>query len=526
MTARPLHDYLRQSAATYPTHTALSSGTEALSYRELDEASDALAASLQIQGVTFHDRVGLCLPKSLASVVALYATLKSGASYVPIDVRTPLMRLLSLLIDSDCRVVFTTPGIASQVVAIWPPEARMPLIKQISFPNQRPPTTDTENQNLRPASHEVVVDADRPAAILYTSGSTGQPKGVVLTHRNISCFVEWSRNHFQLQPTARIASLAPLHFDLSTFDLFAAHSSGAATVLIDEKAAMFPKAVAAILEKERISICYAVPTTWNQLANTGGLHQSPLPDLRHVLFAGEVFPLPQLRRLMNLIPHATFTNLYGPVETNVCTHYTVLTPPTDGMEEIPIGHACAHASVLLIADDGNPVSPGEIGEICVMGPSVTPGYWRQPQQTSSSRLRGNPLSYRTGDLGIQDPDGTIRFRGRRDHQVKLRGHRIDLGELEAVFCRHPKVRQAVAILDRDQEREDSLIVFVQLSAPGPSPTDLQRHAAEWLPSYARPTLVVIREDFPLTTTGKIDRTSIRNSLLSTIASGPTKQAAG
>lgn len=500
-----LSELLRNAAATHPHQVAVVAGPVSLTYRQLEAQADELAGWLRTQGLQPGDRVGLCLPKTAAALTALYGVLKAGGVYVPADVRSPPARLAGLLADAGCRLILTTPRVAEALPAHWPADTVLPALLGCPQPGAG------LSPAAEPASVETMLEcspaADAPAALLYTSGSTGRSKGVILTHRNILCFAEWGRNHFALQPADRVASIAPFHFDLSTFDLFATHRAGGTVVLLDEQAVMFPSAVVATFRKQQITVCYAVPTTWVQLLERGGLEADPPLSLRQVLFAGEVFPLPLLRRLMHALPRATFTNLYGPVETNVCTFHTLPGIPAGDATEIPIGHPLPHSPVEVLDDQFQSVPAGEVGQLCVWGPGVSPGYWGQPGLTEQSRVGGRADTYQTGDLGFRDAAGTLWFRGRRDHQVKIRGHRIELGEVEAALGSHPGVAQAVAVV-HSREGELQIVAFVQPRDGTVTEADLHPHLAGKLSLYARPHRIIVKLALPTTDSGKIDRQTL------------------
>jgi non-ribosomal peptide synthetase component F len=256
----------------------------------------------------------------------------------------------------------------------------------------------------------------------------------MLTHANISSFVEWAADIFQVSSEDRIANHAPLHFDLSIFDVFAGLARHATVHLIDDTTARFPGAIRALIDSMRISVWYSVPTALMRLEERHALKGAS--SLRLILFAGEVFPVPALRRLMDDLPTPEYANLYGPTETNVCTYYRLPGMPSAG-EPLPIGSPCEHLKVSLRDCEGAPVAPGESGEICVAGPAVMEGYWRRPDLTRAVRLPGQDNSYRTGDYGYTRADGLLMLNGRRDQQAKLRGHRIELLALEATLNAHP-----------------------------------------------------------------------------------------
>ena len=267
----------------------------------------------------------------------------------------------------------------------------------------------------------------------------------------------------------------------------------------------FAPAITRIIEEQRLSVWYSTPTALRLLADYGALDRRDLSSLRLVLFAGEVFPVPILRRLMGKLPGPRYVNLYGPTETNVCTYFIVASTPDEGAGPIPIGVAREDLAVGVFGEEGQPLHVGDVGEICVEGPGVMRGYWRRPDLTAASRLASRPDSYRTGDLGRLDTDGNFHFVGRRDHQVKIQGHRIELLEIEAQLAAHPQVAHA-AVLAIGEAGQASLVAFIATGqAPRAEAAALRRHCAERLPAWAVPGRFVFLRDLPLTSTGKLDR---------------------
>ena len=351
------------------------------------------------------------------------------------------------------------------------------------------------------------------AYILYTSGSTGHPKGVMLSHSNALSFVDWATAEFRITPSDRLSSHAPFHFDLSVFDLYAAAAASATVVLVPPTASVLPAGLRRFIDEYGITVWYSVPSVLGALARQGGLDRSPLAALRTVLFAGEVFPTGSLRRLMELMPGVRFANLYGPTETNVCTWFEVSEPPDEGAPPVPIGHAIRDDEVFAVTDDGRRAEAGELGELYVRGGTVMSGYWADPERTARS-LVDNPvgattggLVYRTGDLVVQRQDGAFEYVGRRDAQIKSRGYRIELGEIEAALHSSEHVIEAVVVAVPDEEITNRLVAYVVLSSNADAAA-VRTECATRVPPYMVPEQFEIIESMPRTSTGKIDRETL------------------
>jgi amino acid adenylation domain-containing protein len=510
-----LHQLLRDSALRDPRHEAVRCAGRSLTYRELDAASDAIAEALIEAGIRPGDRVAVHMTKRVEVVACIYGVLKAGAAYVPLDPKAPTTRVS--LVANDCRVaaVLTTPALAAALVPTLeaPPELVL-LVGDGEGPELGCPAARYDDVTARPAQRlqVPVIDAD-VAYILYTSGSTGVPKGVMLTHRNALTFVEWCFDTIGVSTDDRLSNHAPLHFDLSIFDLYLAAMGGATVVLVPEEEAYFGGSLAKFIDEERISIWYSVPSALRLLAKaTAG--PGAFPTLRTVVFAGEVYPTPHLRELRRLLPDVHLWNIYGPTETNVCTYYEVRELPEDD-RTIPIGRACGNTEVFAVTADGRLAGVGEEGELYVRGATVMKGYWGRPDKTSEV-LVPNPLPgslpdpvYRTGDLVQLRADGDYDFLGRRDHQIKSRGYRIELGEIEAALATHPQLEESVAVAVPHAEWGSAIVAWVALrNGASLTPRDVKRHVAGRLPAYMVPAVVEFLEELPKTSTGKIDRPNL------------------
>jgi amino acid adenylation domain-containing protein len=495
----PLHTPILNQSAD-PDRPILSWKHGSISYGEFRANIVRIAAWLRSEGCVHGDRVAILLPKSVEFVEAIFATMAAGAAYVPLDINSPPARIKSVLDSAEPRIVITCEPFASKLSA--KPDWKVHVIGTSDdgrgLCNYVPQRNLSENELPEPSIDDL-------AAILYTSGSTGQPKGVMLTHKNIGAFVAWAFSTFSMNQHDRLISIAPFHFDLSTLDLFATARAGASVHLLDEATLKFPAAISLAMERQQITICYAAPTIWRMLESHGRLSQVDLTALRLAIFAGEVFPMAALRQLMSTLRHPAFYNLYGPTETNVCSYYRVPELPAADATSIPIGAACENLELTIRDESGALVGTGEIGEICVAGDAVTIGYQGEPEQTLAVRVNGNGNSYRTGDLGHWDEDGMLRYRGRKDNQVKIRGNRIELSEIEAVLGSHPGVAEAMVKLESGGEYDYKLSAFVVRSASGSEEDELLQHCRQRLPLIAIPQEIRFMDSFPHTSTGKIDR---------------------
>ncbi len=478
---------------------AVSAGNVVLSYGDLQNAITLTADELRRAGIRPGDRVAIGLPKSIATLTLILGTLTVGAAYVPLNHRLPVTQLHAVLKDLRPRLLVTTNDTAEALDPSTLPGLRVGLI------NGQTGARFVHVQHFPGSTPEIASPRDL-AAVLYTSGTTGEPKGIMLSHRCMTSFVDWAADTFSVSSADRAISHAPFYFDLSVLDIFCTLNRHATLHLLDQTTTRFPGAIRAAIDKAGITMWYSVPTALAQLQARRALRG--VQSLRLVLFAGEVFPVPILRQVMEDLPAVEFANLYGPTETNVCTWYRVPSPLAADVDTLPIGQPCAHCDVRVRDLDGVPVAAGENGEICVTGPSVMLGYWQKPALTTASRVAGQPGSYRTGDLGYVRDDGELMLVGRRDQQVKLRGHRIELLALEATLNAHPAVQEAIAVATPGATN-GQLSVFLSPRGPAVTPTELREFLAARLAPYYLPDRFEFLPELPRTANGKIDRSALR-----------------
>lgn len=524
MTPYLLHQILAPGGAPSPEHLAVLDRSRSLSYGALDDASNQLANALHRQGVRKGDRVGIDLEKSLEAAIAMFGILKAGAAYVPIDPRAPARRAAFLITDCRMKGLVTT---RARLENLRPALARLPhcLIQvDAQADSGAMAWADVLRGPTAPPPDPQLIEQDL-AYILYTSGSTGEPKGVMLSHRAALSFVNWTLECFQLGPADRLSNHAPLHFDLSILDIFGAAAAGATVALVPAAVSVFPRSLADWIEAMKITVWYSVPSALTQLALNGALGRHSYASLRLVLFAGEVFPVQHLRRLMEQIPRAAYFNLYGPTETNVCTVQAVAPPAANQREPAPIGRACANTEVFAVNEQGEPLvagnegEPVQLGELYVRGPTLMQGYWGRAEQTRAM-LVPNPLHperlehvYRTGDLVRLAPNGEYHFIGRRDAQVKSRGYRIELGEVEAALYRHAGIEEAAVVAQPHAEFGCTLrAIVVGRTGAALIPGELAAFCADHLPPYMIPAEFEIRNSaLPKTSSGKVDRKALQTA---------------
>jgi amino acid adenylation domain-containing protein len=514
-----LQQLLQDSAVRYPEKPAVCARGRSLTYRELEERSNQLAHLLQQRGVRKGDRVGIYFPKCVESVVAMLGVVKAGGVYVPLDPQAPAERvgyimgncgIRGLITRSDKRRGLDEATLSSLSFSI--------LVDEAPHSSNGGGVIPWTMLAEYPASHspQVTLTETDLAYILYTSGSTGRPKGVMLTHQNALTFVEWCAEKFKITSEDRLSNHAPLHFDLSVFDVYNTLEAGATLYMITEDLALFPSRLAEAIAAQGITVWYSVPSALILLLLHADLNAEKLKQLRMILFAGEVFPMKYLQQLAERLPNIELYNLYGPTETNVCTYYKVERERLAGMDKLPIGIACENTEVFAVNDQNEIVTQaGGTGELYVRGPAVTYGYWADAEKTAKMVVPNTfqrnfeEKMYRTGDLVQLAEDGNYYFLGRRDSMIKSRGYRIELGEIESALLSHPSVKEAVAVAVPD-EIVGSRIKAVVAFHDGVSlvTAELQNYCGTRIPKYMIPEAIEFRSELPKTSTGKIDRVQL------------------
>ncbi len=510
-----LAGYLEASAKRFPHRVAVVApdGTS-LTYGELNDRANRIAGFLASRGVAPGDRVGLLLPKSARGVAAIFGILKAGAAFVPADGTAPAERIRSILADCNVRAAFVDSS--AMCVLTGGPASAMPDTTILVGT-----TAEEAKETTLPGAviwqtvleHEPLPETALPrsledlAYILYTSGSTGIPKGVMLTHRNAVSFVDWCSSVFTPDENDRFSSHAPFHFDLSVLDLYVCLKHGGTLFLISDELGKNPRELARFIAEQRLTVWYSTPSILSLMAEFGNLNRSEFETLRLVLFAGEVFPVKYLRKLVKLWPRPAYFNLYGPTETNVCTFARIpASIPDDRTEPYPIGWPCSHCSAIVLDDTRAPVAPGAEGLLYISGPSIFKGYWNRPKENASVFTeREGTRWYNTGDVVREDPQEGLVYIGRRDRMVKRRGYRIELGEIESGLYRHKQIREAAVVAAPDPESGVKIAAYLVSSVEQKtSIVELKTFCFRHLPAYMIPDVFLFLDTLPRTSTNKVD----------------------
>jgi amino acid adenylation domain-containing protein len=516
---RTLQQLFAAAVVAHPTRLAVEDAAgRSLTYGELDALTDPIRDALVAAGAGPGQRVGMCLAKSLDSVAALIGILKTGAAYVPLDVTSPMSRAAYVLHNCGIAVAFVEKQLESSLAAELASLGHSVRLVPVTRTPDRPHHIAESLTELTAPPRVAATHAGDPddlAYVLYTSGSTGRPKGVALTHENALSYVRWCAAILKPAADDRFSSHAPFHFDLSILDLYTPWTQGAALVLIDEQTAKEPMSLAKLVAERRISIWYSTPTILSAMVQAGRMDKYDYGSLKTVIFAGEVFPVVHLRRLVKLLPASVhYLNLYGPTETNVCTWYEVPRAiPEDRTDPYPIGKVCAHYEGRVIVDGGAVARRGERGELVVRGPAVMKGYWGMPEQTERAFHvdAGGGRWYRTGDIVWEDDAGDYVFAGRADRMVKKRGYRIELGEIESCLYTSPTVKEAAVIADADPDHGTRIHAFVSVKdVADASVIAFKKYCSERLPLYMVPDFFVFLDELPHTSTDKIDLQKLRH----------------
>ncbi|MEL7405447.1 MAG: 4-hydroxyphenylpyruvate dioxygenase [Cyanobacteria bacterium J06558_2] len=492
-----IHQLFESQAAKTPDALAIVFEAQQLTYRELNIHANRLAHYLQKLGVKPETLVAICVERSLEMVIGLLGILKAGGAYIPLDPSYEQERLSQVLSDSQASILLTQPELvrkipqsSAQVVSL------ASILKTIESEDRENPASDLQPDNL--------------AYVIYTSGSTGKPKGVQISHRNVVNFLSSISLELEINPLDTLLSVTTISFDISVLEIFAPLTAGARLKLVSQRVAADGAQLLKALQLSQATIMQGTPITWRLLLAAGWTQS---PQLK-ILCGGETLPLELAHQLS---PRGRdFWNLYGPTETTIWS--SIFKVELAG-GSISIGRPIANTQFYVLDRHLQPVPVGVTGELHIGGAGVARGYLNRPEFTAEkfisippqsplSKERNGDRLYKTGDLGRYLPDGNIEYLGRIDSQVKVRGFRIELGEIESVLDSHPEIKQAVVIATDDISGTKSLVAYLTADSASISTAEVRQFLKQKLPEYMVPSVLMVLEDLPLTSNGKIDRRSL------------------
>jgi amino acid adenylation domain-containing protein len=498
-----ISDLFEAQVARTPNAVAVKFGDHQLTYQQLNSRANQLAHYLRRLGVGPEIRVAICLERSLEMIVGLFGILKAGAAYVPLEPTYPSERLSFLLDDSQARLLLT----------------REHLTRSWSVGNIHTVSLDSDWPKIALESSEnptLGADADNSAHLIYTSGSTGLPKGVLSSHRaSVNRFC-WMWKHYPFTDGEICCQKTALSFVDSIWEIFGPLLMGIPLVIIPDHTVKDPQEFVTALSVNKVTRLVLVPSLLRVIIEIGDGAAKQLSDLRYCFCSGEVLPVDLATLFREQIPHTNLINLYGSSEVAAdVTYHDVRTTDLDGT--ISIGRPIANTKIYILDSDLQPVPVGVPGEIYVGGEGLAYGYLNRPGLTAEKFVpdpftrNGGDRLFRTGDIGRYLPDGNIEYRGRRDSQVKVRGFRVELEEIELQLATHPQVHQAVVVARDDERDEKQLIAYVIADGEAPFSNELRVHLRRKLPDHMIPRAFILLDKLPLTVSGKVNRLALLRS---------------
>jgi amino acid adenylation domain-containing protein len=518
-----IQDTVFEQAEQRPEAVAVVCNQQRMTYLELEELSNRLARLLGNAGCQKGDRIGLLLPKSIPALVGMLGALKAECIYVPLDTTSPAVRLAKIIDAAEPSCILVTGATENLLSASL---VDHPMRKSLRVASMEPGVTSEgcyafswdDRRAVSPLPLERKRNPQDAAHILFTSGSTGTPKGVVITHANVMHFITWANRYFGTVDSDRISCHPPLHFDLSTFDIWGTFLAGAQLHLVPHDVSLLPHKAADFIRRNELTQWFSVPSALRYMAQFDVVRFNDFPSLKRLHWCGEVLPTPTLIYWMKRLPGVTFTNLYGPTETTIASsYYTVPRCPDSENSEIPIGTGCDGEELIVLDETLQAVAVGETGDLYISGVGLSPGYWRDPPKTESVFLPNaeHGRIYKTGDLARVDEDGLVYLLGRADSQIKSRGYRIELGEIETALNALGLLRECAVVAVKTEGFEGMEICCAYVPEPMAelAPPDLRQRLTQIVPPYMLPSQWMAFSALPLNANGKIDRPRLREHFL-------------
>lgn len=531
-----LHELVSTQAQRNPESLALVSSKEEMTYSQLETASNRLARMLKDVGCERGDRVCFLMPKSPTAISAQVAILKADCAYVPLDSSSPAERIAKIVESCEPRVILAAGSVGKLLDSVLA-AAKLPQKPVIGWLGtaEEAGKVQAQEYSIRFSLDDVAKLSDQPleyknttediAHILFTSGSTGTPKGVMIKHSNVLAYIDWAVKFFGTVPGDRVSGHPPLHFDLSTYDIFHTFLAGATLYPVPAELNLLPHKICDFIRTNELTQWFSVPSLLTFMAKQDVVKQDDFPTLKRLMWCGEVFPTPGLRYWMQKLPHVEFTNLYGPTEATIASsYYKVPACPKDDSEQISIGAPCDGEELLILDDEMKPCPVGEIGNLYIRGIGLSPGYWRDEEKTKAVFLP-NPADpsdriYKTGDLAKWGEDGLVYFIGRADSQIKSRGYRIELGEIETALNSLQMTQDCAVVAIETGGFEGAIIccAFTPVAGIDATPASLRTDVSKKIPSYMIPQRWMRLDKMPLNVNGKYDRRLLKEMFAESEAS--------
>ncbi len=494
-------DYLEWSAEQYSDSEAYEDGNEIVTFREMRERAERIGTAFLRKGIS-HGTVLVYMKKSAAMVSAFFGITACGCSYCPVDTQMPEERLRMVFHILKPSAIVVAEALGEKIKSF---EAVAPVFVYEELVQEM-----KDAKLLKGARRGIDTD---PLYILFTSGSTGVPKGVAIPHRAAMDYVEWFTGKFGLQKGDALGNQAELYFDLSVQDVYAPVICGCKTVFLSPSLFSTPDGLMSALLEKNITAISWVPSALCLVANLDGMACHVPECLRLVTFCGEVMPCKQLNYWRSRLPHTDFVNLYGPTEATVaCTYYPIVREFSDE-EALPIGVPCENTKILVLNEKDEPVKGDEIGELCVLGSSLALGYYGSPEKTKEVFVQ-NPCNpdfperiYRTGDLVYYGEDQNLMYVSRKDFQIKHLGYRIELGEIETAAGVQEGMKECACIYDEEKKR-----ILLYYTGEQWDSRELKTALSKRLPQYMIPNRVCYLEEMPHNRNGKVDRKQLKDRL--------------